>query len=123
MQAAPFGRSETDRASRGVRRSTNAVGTTEAALVVYSIAEGFLSSVPTDHVTVAWPPARAALLPRLRVWRPRLGLRGAGADEQDASLELGFRFAAEFPCCKDSSTEIPDIGRYAVPVKKCIKAA
>jgi len=26
--------------------------------------------------------------------RPRLGLRGAGAGEQDASLELGFRFAA-----------------------------
>jgi two-component sensor histidine kinase len=55
-----------------------------------------LSSVPTDHVTAAWPPARAALLPRLLggVPRPRLGLRGAGVGEQDASLELGFRFAA-----------------------------
>jgi two-component sensor histidine kinase len=53
-----------------------------------------LSSVPTDHVTTAWPPARAALLPRLRVWRPRLGLRDECVGEQDASLELGFRFAA-----------------------------
>ncbi len=53
-----------------------------------------MSSVPTDHVTAAWPPARAALLPRLRVWRPRLGLRDERVGEQDASLELGFRFAA-----------------------------
>ena len=53
-----------------------------------------MSSVPTDHVTVAWPPARAALFARLRVWHPRLGLRKGRVGEQDASLELGFRFAA-----------------------------
>ena len=53
-----------------------------------------MSSVPTDYVTVAWPPARAALFARLRVWHPRLGLRKGRVGEQDASLELGFRFAA-----------------------------
>jgi two-component sensor histidine kinase len=54
-----------------------------------------VSSVPTDHVTAAWPPARVALLSRLGgVSRPRLGLRGAGVGEEDASLEVGFRLAA-----------------------------
>jgi two-component sensor histidine kinase len=54
-----------------------------------------VSSVPTDHVTATWPPARAALLPRLAsVWRPRLALRESGVDENDAGLEFGFRFAA-----------------------------
>jgi two-component sensor histidine kinase len=54
-----------------------------------------VSSVPTDHVTVAWPPARAALFPHLRgLWRPRLGVREERVGEHDAGLELGFRFAA-----------------------------
>jgi two-component sensor histidine kinase len=54
-----------------------------------------VSSFPTDHVTAAWPPARAALLLRLdNVWRPRVGLRGASVGANDAGLDLGFRFAA-----------------------------
>ena len=46
-----------------------------------------MSSVPTDHVTAVWPPAQAALL-------PRLALREVGAGESDSSVDLGFRFAA-----------------------------
>jgi two-component sensor histidine kinase len=46
-----------------------------------------VSSVPTDHVTAAWPPARVALL-------PRLGQREAAVAENDGGLEFGFRFAA-----------------------------
>jgi two-component sensor histidine kinase len=54
-----------------------------------------VSSAPTDHVTVAPPPTRGALFPRLRrVWRPRLDLREQHVGELDAGLELGFRFAA-----------------------------
>lgn len=46
-----------------------------------------MSSVPTDHVTAARPPAPAVLL-------PRLGLHEAAVAENDAELEVGFRFAA-----------------------------
>jgi two-component sensor histidine kinase len=54
-----------------------------------------VSSIPTDHVSAAWPPTGAALLPRLgNVWRARVGGRGASIGESDAGLELGFRFAA-----------------------------
>ena len=71
------------------KRSDEPVGITDAAAVVESI--DFVSSLPTDHVSAAWPPARGILLPRLgNVWR----LREAGAGQTDAGLELGFRFAA-----------------------------
>lgn len=46
-----------------------------------------MSSVPTDHVTAAWPPAPAGIL-------PRIGLREAVVGDNDAGLESGFRFAA-----------------------------
>jgi two-component sensor histidine kinase len=80
---------------RQVRSSTNAVGTTEAAVVVESTVKAFVSSFPTDHVTAAWPPTRAALLLRLAgVWRPRAGLREGGVNDSESGLELGFCFAA-----------------------------
>ena len=49
----------------------------------------------TDHLTAVWPPARAAEPSRIgRLRLPRLGLRPGSAREADASVELGFRFAA-----------------------------
>ena len=53
-----------------------------------------MSSLPTDHVSAAWPPTPAALIPRLgSVWR--LGVRPRrGEVGENADLELGFRFAA-----------------------------
>ena len=73
----------------------SAIGTTEAAGVVESTRGTFVSSLLTDYVTAGWPPARGAGHSRLGVLRrPRAGLRAAGADESDASLELSFRFAA-----------------------------
>jgi two-component sensor histidine kinase len=54
-----------------------------------------VSSLPTDHVSAAWPPARAALLPRLgSLGSLRVELREGAVGERDAQLELGFRFAA-----------------------------
>ena len=54
-----------------------------------------MSSLPTDHVSAAWPPARAALLPRLGSLRSlRAGLGEGAVGERDAQLDLGFRFAA-----------------------------
>src|SRR6266446_816313 len=55
----------------------------------------FLTSSLTDHLTAAWPPARAAEPSRIgRLRLPRLGPRPGSAREADASLELSFRFAA-----------------------------
>jgi len=55
-----------------------------------------VSSVPTDGATpAAWPLPRGNRL--TRYWRPRrsrLGLRLPDAGERDASVEVGFRFAA-----------------------------
>jgi two-component sensor histidine kinase len=52
-----------------------------------------VSSLPTDHVSAAWP--RAALWPRLdKVWQPRVDLRRGSVGDTDGGLELGFRFAA-----------------------------
>jgi two-component sensor histidine kinase len=53
-----------------------------------------VSSLPTDHVTAAWPHLRPVWRPRLAtVPRARIGVDRNGA-ETDAGLELGFRFAA-----------------------------
>src|SRR5438045_2909817 len=55
----------------------------------------FLMSSLTDHLTAVWPPARAAEPSRIgRLRLPRLGLRPGSARQADASVELGFRFAA-----------------------------
>jgi two-component sensor histidine kinase len=53
-----------------------------------------VSSVPTDHVTAAiWPRLRAEAV-RLRGERLRRAFSVPRVEEEDASLELGFRFAA-----------------------------
>jgi two-component sensor histidine kinase len=54
-----------------------------------------VSSLPTDHLTAIWPPARAALGPRLgNVWHSHVGLRRGSFGDTDGGVELGFRFAA-----------------------------
>jgi two-component sensor histidine kinase len=54
-----------------------------------------VSSVPTDHVSATWPRLRAETYRRdRRPLRVRVGLDAEGAEASDASLELGFRFAA-----------------------------
>jgi two-component sensor histidine kinase len=57
--------------------------------------ETFVASLLTDDATAAWPLARGADLADLGILRRlRRGVRAVSADESDASLELGFRFAA-----------------------------
>jgi two-component sensor histidine kinase len=54
-----------------------------------------VSSVPTDHVTAPWARARAETFRRGdKPVRVQLGIGAAGAEAGDASVELGFRFAA-----------------------------
>jgi two-component sensor histidine kinase len=55
------------------------------------LVESFVSSFPTDHPTRPFVVARATAPVRRE---SRLGLRAASTGESDASVELGFRFAA-----------------------------
>jgi two-component sensor histidine kinase len=53
-----------------------------------------VSRSPTNHISAAWPPARAPWRPRVAaVWRRGVALHQS-TDQTDAGLELGFRFAA-----------------------------
>jgi two-component sensor histidine kinase len=78
-----------------VQKPTYVVGITEPVVVVQPLTEAFMSSLPTEYVSGVWPNGPRAVFTRLgKVWRMRLGLAEGNAEERDAGLELGFRFAA-----------------------------